>query len=215
MAVQYGHIDSIEALLEGGADSNQLSIWPDPAWGKTCVVFQIPDTPPPPHEPDLCQLDPQPGVSPLQYAVIADKPRIAEAQLLAGANPNLRSKRGRCGRGKDMSAYEYAAQDKRFATFRALVDSPLHLAAGRHDVRQLKALILNADDLDAKLLQSGSTPLEIALLARSFDAVEFLLSVGSDTEKLTDARNVQDRLEEYIDSGRSPNLRRKLRDSGQ
>ncbi len=63
----------------------------------------------------------------------------------------------------------------------------LHFAAGDGDLKEVKFLVSDGRDVDAKDSDLGLTPLHYAAAGEHVDVVRFLLSVGADVNAIDDA----------------------------
>ena len=187
LAIQNGNLEITQILLQEGANPNL----PTEA----------------PREPSLCTdteiLGVVPGLTPMHYAIIRNKPAIAEALLFAGADSRLKTADGK-------TAIALADDKEGFEVLLAYLESPANLAARIGDIGALQAAVQQGDDLNVRMPVLKTTPLEDALLARSFYAVEFLTENGGAMQVINDPESLEalsEYFEEYSDSPSAAVLR--------
>lgn len=189
LAIQKGHLEITEILLQEGAD---------------------PDLPSDvPREPSVCKsfgiLKTTPGLPPMHYAITENKPAFAEALLFAGADPEAKTDRGK-------TALDLARGKTGFELLVAYVESPAHLAARIGDIGSLSAAVQRGDDLNLVMPHTGTTPLEEALAARKFYAVDFLFDNGGGIQDLISSTEAIAAVSEYLDENGGTAYANRLRD---
>jgi ankyrin repeat protein len=159
LAIQEGHVDSLEVLVQEGANLNLPS-----------------DAP---REPSFCasasstvELVP-PGYPPLHYALKRGNLKMAEVLLFAGADISKTDPEGR-------TALALARERPGFERLASYMAAPVHLAARVGDLGALRRLHAAGAPLDSPLAPNGPRPLEVALEARQWPAVEFLILQNAD-----------------------------------
>lgn len=182
LAIQNGNLEITEILLQEGADADLSS-----------------DAP---REPSLCKsfgiLRTPPGLPPMHYAITENKPTFAEALLFAGADPDLTTSDGK-------TALDLAQNRAGFELLVAYIQSPVHLAARMGDMGELSAAVQRGADLNGKMMLTGTTPLEEALAARQFHAVDYLLENGGGTQSVITWSEAKMAVDEYLEeNGDSP-----------
>lgn len=176
MAIDKGHLDSVQVLLQEGANPN--------------LPADIP------REPKFCSPDyyrftlVPAGSSPLHYALSRANREMAEALLFAGANPNLTDAEGR-------TAMELASKQG-YSTLVAYMASPVHVAARAGDLGTLQRSVAHGAALSEPLAGTGPTPLEEGLVARKWYAVEFLLQNGAGPLSAVYSNEVRNAAKEYL-----------------
>ena len=160
--VLLGNIDSVKSLIKAGIDVNKRF-----------------------------DMGASKNVAPLFLAVMMGHSDIAKLLINSGANPkmdfdgaNLLHIAALYGgneaivdvlirNGLDVNAKVKASRLDKDMT-------PLHIAAGKGNIKVAKALIKNGADITAKLFSYGYTPLHLAVKNKQIEFVKLLISSGAD-----------------------------------